>query len=189
MEPLATVEDVQRLGAPVDDTGKVLELIESVSSAVREAAGSSITVSDVTVVREGTWDQHLLLPTLVVREVVDVKLDGQSISDWRLRGNRLYRSRGWGNSDVDVEITYTQGLDVPPPDISTLVASFVAAGLHGASEGVGTTRGLSSVGVDDARETYTRGEDEIVDPTELPERVKNSLAARFSGGASVSRSL
>lgn len=189
MEPLAKAEDIAKLGVDVSNTDRVNFLLDSVSSSVREAAGTPITIAEATIIREGTWDQNLLLPGAPIRAISEVLLDGKPLTDWRLRQNRLWRSQGWTDSRSEVEITYTYGLDKPPADIVKLVATFVAAGLNEAEDGVGSRRGLSSVRIDDASESYTRGDDEIVDLTELPQRVKDSLAERFSGSAFVSRSL
>ncbi len=192
MEPLATPADVQRLGVPVTDEnqGLVDSLLDSVSAAVRDAAGTPITRVTVEVVREGTWDQNLLLPGAPIREIKSVTIDEQTVSDWVLRDKRLYRKQGWSNSTRTVRVVYDYGLDAPPADISKLVATLVAAGVNELADGgAGTRRGISSVRIDDAQVSYTRGDDEVLDLTELPDRVKASLKARFSGSAFVSRSL
>lgn len=187
--PLADADDVQRLGVDVSDTGLVEFLLESVSDAVRDAAGTPITAREVTIEREGTWDQDLLLPGSPIRKVTSVVVDGNRIDDWVLRSNRLYRPQGWGNQQTNIAVTYEFGLSSVPKDIVKLVATLVAAGINEAKNGVGADRNLAYLSIDDYREGYRQGDNEIVDLTELPERTKRALAARFSGQAFVSRSL
>lgn len=189
MEPLATVEDVARLGVDTSDAELIKMLLESVSSAVRDAAGSSITVTERSLVREGTYDQTLLLPGAPIREVKEVLIDDEPVNDYLLRDQRLWRSQGWGGQQFTVTVTYTAGLDKPPADIVKLVATLVAAGVNEMRAGVGSRRGIAYARVDDAQEGYTQGSEEIVDLTELPERTKAALAERFSGSVFVSRSL
>lgn len=189
MEPLATKEDLQALGVDVTNAALVDFLLESVSAGVRAAAGTPITTVEATVVREGSWDQDLLLPGSPIRKVTEVLLDGVPVTDWRLRQNRLWRSQGWADSRSEVEVTYTYGLDEPPKDIVKLVCTLVAAGVNEAAEGLGKDRKLAYLSIDDYREGYRQGDNEIVDLTELPDRTKAWLRERFSGGASVTRSL
>lgn len=189
VKPLATIEDVQRLGVDVSNTDLVGFLLEAVSDGVRAAAGTPITRAEVSLVREGTWDQDLLLPGAPIRAVHEVLIEGRPVSDWRLRGNRLWRNQGWVGEQVDVQVRYEYGLDEAPADIVKLVATLVAAGVNEAADGPASTRGLAYVSVDDYREGYRQGEAEVVDLTEVPERTRQWLQARFSGGAAVIGSL
>ena len=189
MEPLATSNDVSRLGVDVSDTDLVEFLLESVSDGVRAAAGCPITATEVTVSREGTWDQDILLPGSPIREVSEVLLDGELITDWKLRAGRLWRSQGWGDSRSDVTVTYVYGIGKVPADIVKLVATLVAASVNEAAEGVGANRTKAYVSIDDYREGYRQGDNEVVDLTEIPERTRVALRERFSGGVTVSRSL
>lgn len=189
MEPLATIDDVLRLGVDVSDMDLVTFLLDSVSDAVRDAAGSPISLSEVTISREGTWDQDLLLPMGPIREVTEVLLDDELVGDWKLRAGRLWRSQGWGDSRSDVTVTYLWGVDRVPADIVKLVATLVAAGINEVANGVASTRGLAYLSIDDYREGYRQGDKEVVDLTEIPQRTRDMLRERFSGGVSVSRSL
>lgn len=189
MEPLATKGDLKILG--VDDTNPDLLdfLLESVSAGVRAAAGTPITTVEVTILREGSWDQDILLPGSPIREVTEVLLDGESITDWKQRAGRLWRSQGWGDSRSDVTVTYTYGLDTVPQDIVKLVCTHVAAGVHEAADGIGKDRKLAYMSIDDYREGYRQGDNEIVDLTELTDRTKRWLRQRFAGSSFVTRSL
>ena len=189
MDPLASIQDVRIFGVDITNTDLIDFLLESVSDGVRAAAGCPITATEVTVVREGSWDQNLLLPGSPIRQVSEVLMNGKPVTDWVLRQNRLWRSQGWSDSRSTIEVTYTYGLDEPPRDIVKLVATLVAAGVNEAANGLGTDRNLAYMSIDDYREGYKQGDNEIVDLTELPARSKAWLRERFSGAASVSRSL
>lgn len=189
MEPLATFEDVERLGVDTSDEGLIYFLLDTVSAGVRDAAGVHITESETTIIREGSWDQNILLPGSPIRAVTEVLLDGVPVTDWRLRNNRLWRSQGWSDSRSEVEITYTYGYSTVPADIVKLVATLVAAGVNEVAEGVGTDRNLAYLSIDDYREGYRQGDNEVVDLTEIPDRTKAWLKKRFSGDSFVTGSL
>lgn len=183
--PLATVADLT--GFAVDFTGRETlaeNLLASVSEGVRDAAGVPITRTTSTVVLAGTREQYLPLPGAPVRAVTAVTLDGVPVTDFKLREGRLWRPAGWSGMWADVSVTYDHGFDEVPADVVRLVCVFVAAGLNTAAE-LGTHRGLQYESVDDFRRGFLAGGDEVVDPTELPQRVRDSLRARFSGGAHV----
>ena len=193
LAPLATVDDLEALGVDVGsgDTGVADALLDSVSAAVRDAAGSVIAPPVTsTVTLPGVADAWLSLPLTPVTSVSAVKVDGEVVTDYRHVGSRLWRRSGWlnGCAPTLVEVTCTHGLPEAPADIVKLVCTLVAAGLIESDEGLGANRGVSGEGVDDYRVSFTRGEDEVVDKTELPERTRRMLARRFGGGAHVTRS-
>ena len=188
MDPLATPEDVERLGVDINDISLVAFLLESVSDAVRDAAGTPITVVEVELVLPGQWDQSILLPGAPIQAVSEVALNGDPVTDWKLRGNRLWRPQGWGAAGDDISITYTYGVATPPKDIVKLVATFVAAGINEAAVGVASNRNLAYTSIDDWREGYRQGDNEVVDLTEIPERTRRMLRERFSGSSDVTGS-
>ena len=188
MDPLATPEDVERLGVDINDVSLVAFLLESVSDAVRDAAGTPITVVEVELVLPGQWDQSILLPGAPSQAVSEVTLNGDPVTDWKLRGNRLWRPQGWGDAGDDISITYTYGVATPPKDIVKLVATFVAAGINEAAVGVASNRNLAYTSIDDWREGYRQGDNEVVDLTEIPERTRRMLRERFSGSSDVTGS-
>lgn len=190
LEPLATVADLSARGITITPELTATTLLASVSAAVREAAGVPIsqTVSDVTLM--GSREQWLPLPFSPVTTVADVSISGVAVTDFLLADGRLWRSNGWQAAYPPslVTLTVTHGYAVVPADIVTLVCAFVAAGAHAINEGVATNRGVSSERVDDYQISFTRGEDEVVDMTELPERTRAMLRRRFSPGAEVTGS-
>lgn len=69
-----------------------------------------------------------------------------------------------------------------------LVATFVAAGINEAAVGVASNRNLAYTSIDDWREGYRQGDNEVVDLTEIPERTRRMLRERFSGSSDVTGS-
>lgn len=187
VDPLATLADLEGFGIAVPDDQAVLaeRLIESVTSQVREAAGSAITEATSDVVLPGTREQFLPLPGGPIRSVSSVHVDGLEVTDFKVRSGRLWRPWGWRGQHVDVTVVWTHGLPEAPADITKLVCTLVAAGLHEQVEGIGERRGRQYMSIDDYREGFTTGDTEIVDLTELPERTRRMLASRFGGGAHV----
>lgn len=184
MEPLATPDDVAKLGVDTSNAELVAFLLDSVSTAVRDAAGGPITTTTATVTYPGTMEQYLPLVGSPIRSVSLVVLDGRTLpdDDYKLRDGRLWRAQGWIGQHKDVDVTYTFGLDDVPADIVKLVATFVAAGINEAAQGVGERRGLSYARIDDFQEGYLQGDAEVVDLTEIPQRTKDALRKRFSAG-------
>ena len=183
LSPLATLGDLSARGLPVAPADLANALLASVSAAVREAAGVAISRATTTLELAGTREQFLPLHVSPVVSVTDVTLDGAPVTDWKLRDGRLWRSSGWGAQHRDIAATVTYGYDPVPADIVQLVCSFVGAAMISAeSEGsIVRDRGMSYERIDDYQYGLRTGDDEIVDITGLPERVKASLRARFSG--------
>ena len=181
LEPLATIDDLENRGLPMEPRSLADSLLKNVSSAVREAAGCPITRVSADINLAGTWEQFLSLPVGPVTAVTEVQVDGKPVSDWKLRDGRLWRAGGWGAQHRDISMTVTYGYATVPADIVTLVCSFVGAGMIAAQDGdLVRDRSLAYTSIDDFREGYRTGDSEIVDVTELPARVKNSLRARFA---------
>ena len=186
LEPLASKTDLEARGLPTEPENLLKVLLESVSAAVREAAGVPISAVSATLTLAGTREQFLQLPVGPVATVDSVTIEGVPVTGWKLRDGRLWRPSGWGGQSRDVEVGLNYGYRKVPADIVQLVCSFVGAGMIAAQDGdLVRDRGVAYTSIDDFREGYRTGDSEIVDMTELPDRVKNSLRARFSGGAHV----
>ncbi|WP_327268808.1 hypothetical protein OG233_14120 [Streptomyces sp. NBC_01218] len=194
LAPLATVADLAALGLPltVDEEPIAERYLATASAAVREAAGAPISQTTSTVLVEGETDQRLSLPGPPVLAVMDVAIDGVTATDWRLRTNRLWRFGGWTAADgpSEVEVTYTHGLPEVPADIVDLVCRIVAAAVvayRSADDGSGLAAGdITSERLGDWAVTY--GSDGLITEMELPTYLRERLAARFGGGASLVRS-
>jgi hypothetical protein len=192
LAPLATSIDLSDLGVDITNTALVTKLLAAVSDAVRDAAGSLITRTTSTVIIPTVPSRRLILPARPVRSVTSVTLDGDDVTDYVLRGSALWRECPWqarGAIPGEVVVEFEHGYDTVPEDVVKLVCSFVAAGLAEATSD-GSTRGVSSETIDDYQVSYTRGADEVVDLTELPDRTKAALRARFGGaGTNVVRTV
>jgi len=190
LEPLATVADLAALNIDVSDGGLAESLLTSVSAAIREAAGTPISRTTSTVRFATEASRRIELPARPVVTVGTVLLDGQPLvagTDYVVRDGHLWRLGGrpwhdYGRVPRELEVTFTHGYDPIPPDIVRTVCVYVAAGIAAAADGFEGHRGLQYRSIDDAREGFLSGADEIVDPTELTERTKAALRARFGGG-------
>lgn len=186
LDPLATVADLSAYSVDTTNMALVTALLASVSEAVREAAGSPISSVTSTITLTGSRERWLALPGGPVTAVTAVSLDGEPVADWRLRDGRLWRRCGWQGwcEPSEVDVTYTHGLAVVPADIVRLVCMYVAAGVAQGGSGY-DSRNKAYERIDDYQVGFLQGGDEVVDHTELTQRTKDDLAARFGGGAYV----
>lgn len=189
---LATVADLAQRGVTVevgenDIAGVYLGVA---SAAVRDAAGVPISQITSTVTVEGVRSQWLRLPGPPITAVASVTLDGVVITDWRLRSSILWRELGWSpdTEPSTVTVTYTHGLPELPADIVDLVcrlatAALVALRSGAAGEGLAATGTIRQESLGDYSVTY--GADGRVSEMELPDHLRERLAARFGGGVAV----
>lgn len=190
LEPLATLADLTALNIDTSNVALADSLLASVSAAVREAAGTPITETTSTVRFATESSRRVELPARPVRSVSSVKLDGEELTegvDFVVRDGHLWRLGGrpwhdYGQVPRELEVTFTHGYTQVPADIVRTVCVYVAAGIAAAQDGFEGHRGLQYRSIDDVREGFLSGADEVVDPTELTERTKAALRARFGGG-------
>lgn len=188
LEPLAAVSDLSVYNVDTSDIALVERLLESVSAAVRDAAGVPITKTTSTVTMWTESSKRVELPAMPVHSVDEVRLNGELVTGWVLRGVSLYRDIPWQKPwevPAELQVTFTHGYDPVPADIVKLVCTLVAAGVHENDEGMGETRGVSSERLDDYQVSFTRGEAEVVDKTELPAATRAWLRSRFGGKSAV----
>jgi hypothetical protein len=196
LQPLATVADLTARGMTVaePETALVGVYLEVASAAVREAAGVPISETTSTVTLEGEDSQWLSLPGPPVQSVQAVTVDGRAldVTDYRLRSGRLWLARGWSYSyaPAEVTVTYTHGLPEVPADIVDLVCRIAAATLiayRSQPDGEGlAAKDVRSERIGDYSVQY--GDGGRITEVELPEYLREQLAARFGGGATVVRS-
>lgn len=185
LAPLATVDDLEARGLTVDpgEVGIVNVYLGVASAAVREAAGTAITRTTSTLTLEGVLGQRLTLPGPPIVSVDAVAVDGRTVTDWRLRSERLWRAAGWsGIEPSEVEVTYTHGLLSVPDDIIDLVCRAVAAALvayrsEDGGTGLAADKEITSERLGDWSVTY--GADGRVTEMELTQAWRDRLAARF----------
>ncbi|MFI2367300.1 hypothetical protein [Streptomyces sp. NPDC018833] len=195
LDPLAAVADLEARGLTIDpsESALVAVYLDVASQAVREAAGVPISETTSTVTLEGEHGQWLRLPGLPVSSVATVELDGEAVTDWRLRSGMLWRAAGWTNCDgpSEVEVTYTHGLLVVQSDIVDLVCRMVAAALTAyrsleTGEALSADKVVTSERIGDYAVTFAN--DGRVTEMDLPQYWRERLAARFGGGISSARS-
>lgn len=193
LQPLATVADLTARGLTVDAAEETLAgvYLDVASTAVREAAGAPISETTSTVTLEGDASQWLSLPGPPVQSVQAVAVDGRALtlSDYRLRSGRLWLARGWSYryEPSEVTVTYTHGLPDVPADIVDLVCRIAAATLiayrsQPGGEGL-AARDIRSERIGDYSVQY--GDTGRITEVELPDYLREQLAARFGGGAAV----
>lgn len=191
---LATTADLAARGLTVtaEETAVAETYLDVASAAVREAAGVPISQTTSTVVLEGPADQWLTLPGPPIISVASVEVDGEAVTDWRLRNHRLWRACGWspGCGPSEVDVTQTHGLAAVPSDIVDLVCRITGTALadyRADSEGAGLAAGdIRAERIGDYSVTY--GGEGLITSMELPDYLRERLAARFGGGVALLRS-
>lgn len=186
LQPLATTADLAARGIDKSDSELIDELLEAASSAVRDAAGVAISELTTTITLPTPQGRRLHLPGPVV-EVTAVVLDGEPITDWKLRGSDLWRSSWQRGGDIpgEVEVTFTFGLDEVPADIVDLVCNLVGAGVSHAAEGYEAKTGMTRERIDNYAVGYAQGDDAVSSPMQLPKSTRRMLASRFGGGVTM----
>lgn len=191
LAPLATTTDLSARGVTVGNLALALDVA---SAAVRDAAGSAISQLTSTVVVNAPRGNLLPLPGLV-RSVASVSVDGTALTadDYEVLPNGLWRECGWAPLGIPlpVTVTYTHGLasTAVPADIVDLTCQLAIAWLNHTAAGGGSTAGLQSVAIDDARESYTDEAAAQISPVFIPEATRNWLARRFGAGVEVVETL
>lgn len=195
LSALATTADLAARGLTVEagtETTVATTYLDVASTAVREAAGVPISQTTSTVLLEGPdASQWLTLPGPPIISVASVELDGEAVTDWRLRSHRLWRACGWSPTcePSEVEVVQTHGLNPVPSDIVDLVCRITATALadyRADSEGAGLAAAdIRSERIGDYSVTY--GDSGLITTMELPDYLCERLAARFGGGATIVR--
>lgn len=195
LDPLATVADLVARGLTIEptETAIVETFLEEASAAVREAAGVPISQTTSTVALEGPdTSRWLTLPGPPIISVASVAIDGETVTDWKLRSHQLWRECGWSPDCEPSEVTVTQthGLATVPADIVGLVCRIAAAVLvayRSQADGEGlAARDVRAERIGDYSVTY--GDSGRITDIELPDYLREQLAARFGGGVAVVRS-
>lgn len=185
--PLASLSDLSARGVAVAEAEEVIAetMLAAASEAVREAAGSAISEETSTVTLMGASGALLRLPSVPVRAVQAVSVNGEPVTDFTLTGDSLWRAGGWcgDGRPAAITVTFTHGFQTVPEDIVNLVCMFAIAGMHEASQG--SRAGLAYESIDDYRVGYQQGAEATASAIEVPERTARMLRARFGGGTYV----
>lgn len=190
---LATTASLAERGVTLNpgESGLATTYLAVASASVRDAAGVPILQTTSIVKLEGKSGRWLQLPGPPVTAVATVKLDGETITDWRLRSDALWRANGWMATfcePSEVTVTQTHGLVEVPADIVDLVCRLATAALvawrsRDNGEGLAATGTIRQESLGDYSVTY--GADDRISEMELPEHLRIRLAARFGSGAAV----
>ena len=187
LDPLATATDLQTRGADVTDSGRIDMALSAASDAVRDAAGCPISEvsATVSIPAPAPCEQWLDLPGMVT-DVESVTVDGEAVTTYVRQGSSLWLSGGWRSTwePVNVEVTFTSGHVDVPADIVALVCDLAHASLL---QDAPTPAGVTSIAIDDYRESYATGADAQVSVFEIPERTRAWLRQRFGATAFVVR--
>lgn len=190
LAPLAVEADLLARGVTIPSGVDPAASLAAASDAIRDAAGSAITLVETTLELPGSREQWLVVPLQPLRTVTAVRIDGDLIpaTDWKIVGGALWRSCGWQSRcsiPSVVSLDLTAGLDEAPADIVDLCCSLAAASLAAIEDGYDPQRGLMNFSVDDYREGYAKGEDEVINPLDLPDRTRRWLRDRFGTSVGV----
>ncbi|MEE1835757.1 hypothetical protein [Streptomyces sp. SP17KL33] len=194
LDPLATIDDLTARGVTVEvsETTVVNTYLAVASTVVRDAAGVPISEVESTVTLEGEAGQWLSLPGAPVTAVSAVELDGETLTDWRLRSGALWRPCGWlsdcGPSEVTV--TYSHGLTEVPEDIVDIVCRLAAIALVNFRSGANAEDLAAKPVVQERIGDYsvTYAYELTFSDMELPKYLRARLAARFGTSAASVRS-
>ena len=182
LKPLANLKDLAAFNVDYDDETQARIALDAASSSIRNAAASVITKTTSTVQFATEASRRLELPARPVWAVKRVLLDGLLVAGWRLVGSHLWRDEPWqhaGDTPSVVEVTFTHGLAAVPSDIIALTCSLTAAGIAAMREGYDPKRGISYERIGDYQYGMTTGDQELLDPFQLPDATAQALAKRF----------
>ncbi|MCZ2261581.1 hypothetical protein [Isoptericola sp. QY 916] len=188
LPPLASTDDLEARGIDTTPESRVAALLDAASAAIRHAAGCAVTRQTSTVTLWTEPSRRIELPAKPVHSVSSVVLDGEPVTDYKLRGSGLWLDGYWqmpGDIPGELEVTFDSGYDEVPADVVDLCCSLVAGGLASAEDGYDPKRGMGYERIDDYQYGMATGDDEVVSVMELPASTRDWLRGRFAGGAAV----
>lgn len=164
-DQLCTPEDLaSALQQPLGDLNAATLTLwaECATAVVQSAAGQRIVeVVDDELELIGTTDSWLALPQIPVTAVLSVELDGVALSEgrgaeqYRLRGNRLWRTCGWQQycgEPSDVVVVCTHGYAAGRQELQLARAATIGL----AKLPYVNPSGVSSESIDDYNVSYDR---------------------------------
>lgn len=182
LAPLAVAADLSARGVDISNSARINLALSIATSAIRDAAGAVISSIESTLTFGPLCESFLPLPGPIT-SVSEVTVNGVETTSYTIEDGGLRLDGGWAAGDISV--TFTHGLPIVPEDIVDLTCQLAIAWLNHTAEGGGSTAGLTSAALDDARETYSDESAGQVSPAFVPEITRRWLATRFGGGAQV----
>ena len=160
-DQLATPADLASLLQQDLDASTANLLIECATAVVQDVAGGQriVEVAGETLNILGLTDSWLDLPQLPVTAVASVTLDGTALTsgilptNYKLRGNRLWRTCGWQcyvGQPSDVVVVYTHGYAVGSQELQLARNAVLSL----AKLGYTNPSGVSSESIDDYNVSY-----------------------------------
>lgn len=140
------------------DTATATLLIEMATGKVQAAAGQRLIEATSTFLIDvdvcSPWTPWLELPQRPVQSVTSVEIDGEAVTDWYLRSQRLWRLNGWNvNASAPSQVTVVATCGYPSGAQYLQLARDMCLALAGA--GYGNPSGASTEQIDDYRVSYT----------------------------------
>jgi hypothetical protein len=142
------------------DTATATLLIEMATGKVQAACGQLLIeaartfVIDVDICEYGPW---LDLPQWPVQSVASVEIDGEAVTDWYLRSQRLWRLNGWNtNANAPAQVIVAATCGYPSGAQGLQLARDYTLALAGA--GYGNPSGASTEQIDDYRVSYAEAD-------------------------------
>ncbi|MFI6302169.1 hypothetical protein ACIBCH_09880 [Amycolatopsis thailandensis] len=182
---LATAADLRTLLDETEETlsnDKAEAVLRTASSAVRMAARQHITaVAGDTVTLIGNPSVWFDLPQRPATAVTSVKIDGAVVTDYKVFGNRLWRSAGWEKTCGEpsaIEVVYSHGYNEWDDEIE--YASGITLTL--AAKLFGNVIGAAAMSIDDFRLQFAQANVGEIAGT-IPENVQKSLRHAYGSRA------
>ncbi|WP_409186719.1 hypothetical protein F9C11_21760 [Amycolatopsis sp. VS8301801F10] len=181
---LATAADLRAL-LEEDTTSlpdaKAELLLQLATGAVQAAARQQLVfVADDTVQLLGDTDAWFTLPQRPVTAVGTVKLDGNTVTDWKRFGARLWRRCGWATCPGEpsiVEATYSHGYQDTDPNLGLARSAVLAVAARMFANPVGAT-GMS---IDDFSQQFGQAASSDLSglvPANLAKSLRRAYGAR-----------
>lgn len=128
LDPLASIDDLAlKTGGKADDE-KLKLALDLASGRFREQANNPISMMTETVTLDSDGGRALTLPCLPVREVSELVIDGQQVTDFEWSTSGAIRlDRPIPDKWRSVQVTYRHGYDPVPKGIQDVVLEQAAA--------------------------------------------------------------
>lgn len=185
-DQLATTGDLSTFLGETIAAATETFLLEVATAAVQDAAGQRLVeVTDDTVELLGTADYWLQLPEKPVASVSSVEIDGDAVTDFELRGSRLWRDHGWREPanfspltstppTSVVAVTYSHGYELTDQDVqfARQVTLVTAAQMYA------NPLGATGLSIDDFRQQFSQSAGTSAGG-EIPERLQRALRRKY----------
>jgi hypothetical protein len=119
---LAQPDDLQALGEEGIPDDRARFLLAGATGTVRRVCGWEISTARETFTLDGTGGRLLLLPTLLLRDVAGVRVNGSPVTSYGWSSHGVLEG-SWPRGRRNVTVDVVHGYDPVPTDVVQLVAS------------------------------------------------------------------